>query len=193
MVINAGGALALQAPLTDELVSRLRAGDRLYVNGRLYAARDKAHERMVDSLARGQGLPFDVTGQMVYYMGPSPARPGNPIGAAGPTTSTRMDIYTPPLLEAGLRGLIGKGSRSPTVREALVRHRAVYLATLSGAGALLARSIQRAQVVAYPELGGEALLLLEVCALPVIVVNDIHGGDAYELARARHLSAAGPG
>jgi len=192
MVIKPSGPLNLQAPLTDELVSRLRAGDRLCLSGRVYVARDKAHKRMADSLARHEGLPFDVTGQIIYYMGPSPARPGKPIGAAGPTTSGRMDVYTIPLLEAGLKGLIGKGSRSPTVREALVRHRAVYLATLSGAGALLARSILCAQVVAYPELGGEALLLLEVCALPAIVVNDMYGGDAYQLAKASYPPEANP-
>jgi fumarate hydratase subunit beta len=190
--MNRSRPLTLQAPLTDELVSRLRAGDRLFLHGHVYVARDQAHKRMSDSLARREGLPFDATGQIVYYMGPSPARPGKPIGSAGPTTSGRMDVYTLPLLEAGLKGLIGKGSRSPAVREALVRHRAVYLATLSGAGALLARSILRAQVVAYPELGGEALLHLEVSALPAIVVNDVYGGDAYELARASHRPEAGP-
>ncbi|TDA67720.1 MAG: Fe-S-containing hydro-lyase [Clostridia bacterium] len=168
-------------PLTDADVEGLVAGDQVYITGVIYAARDSAHKKLVELLNRGEELPVDLRGQIIYYVGPSPAKPGRPIGSAGPTTSGRMDPYTPGLIaETGLKGMIGKGSRSAAVKEAIIKHKAVYLAAVGGAGALIARSIKKAEVVAYPELGPEALQRLEVENLPAIVVNDCHGADLYE-------------
>ena len=176
--------MQISTPLTDEVVARLRAGDSVLITGTIYVARDAAHKRLVAALEAGQSLPFDVRGQIVYYMGPSPAKPGRPIGSAGPTTSYRMDPYTPPLLKAGLKGMIGKGNRSRAVRDALQRYRAVYFAAVGGAAALIAQSVKASEVVAYPELGAEAVLRLEVADFPAIVINDIYGGDAYEAGKA---------
>ena len=173
-------------PLSEDVVARLKAGDRVSISGVVYVARDAAHQRMVKALTRGEALPFDPRGQIIYYMGPSPARPGQPIGAAGPTTSGRMDAYTLPLLQAGLRGMIGKGNRSPEVRQALNQYKAVYFTVTGGAAALVARAIKKADVVAYDDLGAEAVRRLEVEGLPAIVVNDAFGGDAYEEGRARY-------
>jgi fumarate hydratase subunit beta len=170
----------LTTPLTDDAIEQLHAGDKVRITGAIYVGRDAAHKRLVAALDAGQPLPFDPQGQVIYYMGPSPAKPGDPIGSAGPTTSGRMDAYTPRMLEAGLKGMIGKGNRSPTVRDAIRKHRAVYMAATGGAGALIAKSIKKSETVAYPELGAEALLRLEVEDFPAIVVNDIYGGDAYE-------------
>ena len=178
--------MRLTTPLTDEDISRLRAGDPVTIHGIIYVARDAAHKRLTAALHKGEALPFDLRGQIIYYMGPSPARPGKPIGAAGPTTSGRMDVYTPAMLEAGLKGMIGKGNRSPSVRQALQKYRAVYFAAIGGAGALLAQSVKKAECVAYPELGPEAVLRLYVEDLAVIVINDIYGGDAYEQGRAKY-------
>lgn len=178
-------ALRLRSPFSVEAVASLRAGQEVLIAGVLYAARDAAHRRFVAALDAGQPLPFDIRGQTLYYVGPSPAPPGRAIGAAGPTTSGRMDTYTPRLLELGLRAMIGKGNRSQATREAMVRHGAVYLAAIGGAGALLAMAVKRAEVVAYPELGPEAVLRLEVEGFPAIVINDTHGGDWYEEGRAR--------
>jgi fumarate hydratase subunit beta len=178
--------MEIMTPLTDEVVASLHAGDRVVISGVLYVARDAAHKRFVAALDRGEGLPFDPRGQVIYYMGPSPARPGRPIGSAGPTTAGRMDSYAPRLLEVGIKGMIGKGNRSPAVREALKRFKAVYFGGIGGAAALMAESVQRAEVVAYEELGPEALRRLWVEKMPVIVVNDIYGGDAYELGKARY-------
>ena len=172
--------MKLTTPLTDDLIEQLRAGDKVSITGVIYVGRDAAHKRLVAALDAGQPLPFDPHGQIIYYMGPSPAKPGDPIGSAGPTTSGRMDAYTPRMLEAGLRGMIGKGNRTQAVRDAIRKHRAVYMAATGGAGALIARSIKKSETVAYAELGAEALLRLEVVDFPAIVVNDIHGGDAYE-------------
>ncbi|HUW11748.1 MAG TPA: Fe-S-containing hydro-lyase, partial [Anaerolineae bacterium] len=147
---------------------------------------DAAHKRMIEALDRDDPLPFDPHGQIVYYMGPSPAKPGKPIGSAGPTTSYRMDPYAPRLLEAGLKGMIGKGNRSPAVKEALQKHKAVYLAAIGGAAALIARSIKESEVIAYDDLGAEAVRQLTVEDFPAIVVNDIYGGDAYEEGRKRY-------
>jgi len=169
----------LNTPLSDETVAGLHAGDLVLISGVLYGARDAAHKRLVEALERGEPLPADLRGQIIYYVGPTPARPGQVIGSAGPTTSVRMDPYTPTLLAQGLKGMIGKGYRSKAVREALRHHRAVYLAATGGAGALLARCIKRAEIVAYPDLGPEALFRFEVEAFPAIVVNDAHGGDLY--------------
>ncbi len=173
-------AIRLTTPLDDEDVLRLRIGDRVLISGVLYSARDAAHKRLVALLHEGKHLPFELKGQVIYYMGPSPAPPGRPIGAAGPTTSYRMDPYAPELIAHGLKGMIGKGVRSELVREALTRHRAVYFAAIGGAGALISKSIISAEVIAYPELGPEAVRRLEVRDLPVVVANDVHGGDLYE-------------
>jgi fumarate hydratase subunit beta len=170
----------LTTPLTDNAIEQLHAGDKVSITGTIYVGRDAAHKRLVASLEAGEPLPFDPTGQIIYYMGPAPAKPGDPIGSAGPTTSYRMDPYAPKMLEAGLKGMIGKGNRSMRVRQAMQEHKAVYLAATGGAGALIAKSIKSATVIAYDDLGAEALRRLEVEDFPAIVVNDIYGGDAYE-------------
>jgi fumarate hydratase subunit beta len=170
----------LTTPLTDEIIEQLHAGDKVSITGVIYVGRDAAHKRLVAALDAGQPLPFDPQGQIIYYMGPSPAKPGDPIGSAGPTTSGRMDAYTPRMLEAGLKGMIGKGNRSPAVRDAIRKHKAVYMAATGGAGALIAKSIKKSETVAFSELGAEAVLRLDVDGFPAIVVNDIYGGDAYE-------------
>ena len=181
--------LCIQTPLSDDAVAGLHAGDAVLISGTLYVARDAAHKRLAEALAAGQPLPFDPRGQVIYYMGPTPAPPGRPIGSAGPTTSGRMDPYAPALLAVGIKGMIGKGSRSPAVRQAMQEHRAVYLACVGGVAALIARSVRAAQVIAYPELGAEALQRLEVLDLPALVIDDIYGADAYELGRARYRTA----
>jgi len=176
----------IEAPLDDKVVGSLRTGDEVAVSGVIYTARDTAHKRMVQALDKGEPLPFDIRGQILYYMGPAPARPGRVIGSAGPTTSGRMDVYTPQLLEAGLKGMIGKGGRSDEVKRAIKNYKAVYLAAIGGAGALIAQSIKSARVIAYDELGAEAVRKLEVVDLPVIVINDIYGGDLYHEGRAKY-------
>lgn len=177
----------IRTPLVDAVVADLRAGDRVLVSGVIYAARDSAHKRLIELLDRGEELPVDLRGQVIYYVGPAPAAPGRVIGSAGPTTSGRMDPYTPRLIAAtGLKGMIGKGYRSAEVKKALVDHKAVYFAAVGGAGALIARCIKRAEVIAYPDLGPEALRLLEVEDLPVTVINDCYGGDLYTEAPARY-------
>jgi fumarate hydratase subunit beta len=173
----------LRAPLDDATVLSLKAGDPVVIDGIVYTARDAAHARLFEALERGEGLPIDLRGQIVYYVGPAPPRPGEPIGSAGPTTSGRMDRFTPALYAAGLRATIGKGYRSREVRDALVTHRGVYLAAVGGSGALLRSRIHAAEVVAYADLGPEAIYRLEVRDFPAIVVNDAHGGDLYEDAR----------
>jgi fumarate hydratase subunit beta len=177
------GEHRLKLPLTDEHVEALRAGDYVYLTGELLTARDAAHKRMCEALTRGEGLPVDIRGQVIYYVGPTPAKPDAVIGSAGPTTSERMDGYTIPLLEAGLRGAIGKGGRSPEVREAFAKHRAVYFLAVGGAGALLSKQIRRVEVVAYEDLGTEAIRRMEVEDFPAIVCNDVYGGDALELGK----------
>jgi fumarate hydratase subunit beta len=171
----------LVPPLTDADVVQLEIGDRVLLSGMIYTARDAAHKRLVDLLAAGQKLPVDLKGQVLYYVGPSPARPGRVIGAAGPTTSYRMDSYTPILLKLGLKAMIGKGKRSPEVIAAMVAHQAVYLGATGGAGALISQCIKEAQVVAFPELGPEAIHRLVMADLPTIVINDCQGRDLYEL------------
>jgi len=177
--------VAVKTPLADEDVRALRAGQPVLITGVLYTARDAAHKRMVEALEREEDLPFDVRGQVIYYVGPTPAPPGRVIGAAGPTTAGRMDRYTPALLARGLKGAIGKGSRSDEVKQSLKTHTAVYFGGLGGAGALLARSIQTVEIVAYEDLGTEAVRRIEVVDFPAVVVNDCYGGDAYADARAR--------
>jgi fumarate hydratase subunit beta len=178
--------MKITTPLTDEVIEKLHAGDKVSITGTIYVARDAAHKMMVEALERGEQLPVDWKGQIVYYMGPAPARPGQVIGSAGPTTSGRIDPYTPRLLQEGLKGMIGKGSRSPEVREALKKYKAVYMAATGGAGALIAQRIVKAEVIAYEELGAEALRRLEVEDFPVTVINDIYGGDLYEEGKAKY-------
>jgi fumarate hydratase subunit beta len=176
----------IQTPLTAEIIDALTAGDQVEISGTLFTARDAAHKRMVESLESGEGLPVGLDGQIIYYVGPAPARPGTVMGSAGPTTSGRMDRYTPALLEAGLKGMIGKGYRNEVVREAIARHGAVYFAAVGGSGAYLARCITAADVVAYDDLGPEAIYRLEVVNFAVIVVNDRHGNDLYQQAPAKY-------
>jgi fumarate hydratase subunit beta len=166
--------------LTEEVIEQLHAGDKVSITGVIYVGRDAAHKRMVAALDASESLPFAPQGQIIYYMGPAPAKPGDPIGSAGPTTSYRMDPYAPRMMEAGLKGMIGKGNRSVPVREAMQHHKAVYMSAIGGAGALIAKSIKKAEVIAYDDLGAEALRRLEVEDFPAIVVNDIYGDDAYE-------------
>lgn len=178
----------VQSPLSPEVVLQLHAGDRVLLSGIIFSARDVAHRRLVETLDRGGPLPVPIAGQTIYYMGPSPTPPGRAIGAAGPTTSGRMDIYTPRLLAAGLRATIGKGHRSREVREAIVQYKAVYFAATGGAGALISKTIKEAETVAYADLGPEAIRRLRVERLPLIVVNDVFGGDLYESGRAGYRS-----
>jgi fumarate hydratase subunit beta len=167
----------IQLPLTDAVIDELRAGDYVYISGRVYTARDAAHKRMVETLARGETLPIDIRGQVLYYVGPTPSKPGQIIGSAGPTTSERMDPFTIPLLDAGLKGAIGKGGRTPPIAEAFRKHHAVYFLAVGGAGALLSKQIRRVEVVAYEDLGTEAIRLMEIADFPAVVCNDVYGGD----------------
>lgn len=175
----------LTTPLSEAEVLGLRAGQQALINGVIYTARDAAHKRMVEALARGEELPFDIRGQVIYYVGPTPAPPGRVMGSAGPTTAGRMDAYAPTLLARGLKGMIGKGPRSAEVKAAIQQFKAVYFGGIGGAGALLAQKIVRAELVAYEDLGTEAIRRLEVVDFPVVVVNDCYGGDAYTEGQQR--------
>ena len=172
----------IAAPITREVARTLRAGDYIYLTGTIYTARDAAHKRMDETLSRKEALPVDLNGQVIYYMGPSPAREGRPIGSAGPTTASRMDKYTPRLLDMGLGAMIGKGKRSKEVLDAVVRNESVYMAAVGGAGALLSKCIKESEVVAYDDLGTEAIRKLIVEDFPVIVVADSAGNNLYETA-----------
>lgn len=172
----------IQVPISKEDAKSLRAGDYVLLNGTIYTARDAAHKRMYEALAEGKELPLDWKGNVVYYMGPSPAREGRPIGSAGPTTASRMDKYTPQLLDLGLGAMIGKGKRSQAVIDAVVRNGSVYFAAVGGAGALLSQRIKSSEVIAYDDLGTEAIRKLEVRDFPVIVVIDSEGNNLYETA-----------
>jgi fumarate hydratase subunit beta len=176
----------VRLPFNEKSIETLRAGDSLLLTGVIYVARDAAHKRMIEALDKGEPLPFDIKNQVIYYMGPSPARPGQVIGSAGPTTSSRMDSYTPRLIAEGLRAMIGKGVRSQAVKDAIKEYKAAYLAAIGGIGALISRSIQKSEVIAYGDLGPEALLRLEVKDFPVTVIYDIYGGDLYQEARAKY-------
>jgi len=177
------GIKEVRAPLTDRDVESLNTGDRVRISGVVYTARDAAHARLVELIQAGRPLPIDIEGQIIYYTGPSPARPGAVVGSIGPTTGGRMDPHKPALLERGLKATIGKGARSPAVREALARYRAVYFGAIGGAGAVLSRFIRTLEVVAYADLGTEAIRRLEVENFPAIVINDCHGRDLYEEGR----------
>ncbi len=170
-------------PFEEGVLETLKAGDLISLTGSLFTGRDQTHRRLVALLDEGKELPIDVKGQLLYYVGPSPARPGHVIGAAGPTTSYRMDAYTPRLLELGLKGTLGKGSRSMPVREAMKKHGAVYLATVGGAGALLSKSIIKSELVAFEDAGPEALFRFEVENFPAVVINDLEGNDYYEMVK----------
>jgi len=173
-------------PLTDEFIEKLHAGDRLLISGIIFTGRDAAHKRLVALLDKGEPLPIDIEGQVIYFVGPTPAKPGEVIGSAGPTTSGRMDAYSPKLLDLGLKGMIGKGSRNDAVKEALKRNKALYLGATGGAGALLSQRIVSARVVAYEDLGPEAIRELEVKDFPVVVVNDMYGDDLYVEGRKKY-------
>jgi fumarate hydratase subunit beta len=181
----------LKTPLRVADIEPLESGDVVLLYGLLYAARDAAHARMKEAIEKGEQLPFDAEGQVIYYTGPAPARPGSPLGPAGPTTASRMDPYAPSLIERGLRGMIGKGARSKEVLEAMRRHGCVYFGAVEGTAALLADRVKEAEVVAHEDLGAEAILRLVVEEFPVVVVNDLHGGDLYREGRERWRRTAG--
>ena len=170
----------INAPISDEDIKELKAGDYVYITGTIYTARDAAHKRMAEALADGKELPIDMKNNIIYYMGPSPAREGRPIGSAGPTTASRMDKYAPDLIDLGLKGMIGKGKRSKAVKEAIIRNNAIYFAAIGGAGALLSQRIKSSEVIAYDDLGTEAIRKLKVENFPVVVVIDSEGNDLYE-------------
>ena len=172
--------IRLTPPLSDEVVASLKTGDRVLISGVIYTGRDAAHKRLVDLLDKGEELPIPVVGEIIYFVGPAPAKPGKAIGSAGPTTSYRMDSYSPRLLAEGLKGMIGKGGRSPEVKAAIKKYKGIYFAATGGAGALLAQRIKKAEVVAYEDLGPEAIRRIEVEDFPAVVINDIHGNDLYE-------------
>ena len=178
--------LNIKSPFDEETLGNLKAGDQVFITGVIYVGRDAAHKRMVEAFDQGKPLPFDIKGQTIYYMGPAPAKPGSPIGSAGPTTSGRMDAYSPRLMAEGLKGMVGKGMRSPAVKDAMKKYKAVYLAAIGGAGALISKSIKKSEVIAYEELGAEAIRRLEVEDFPATVVNDIYGGDLYQKGKARY-------
>ena len=175
----------ITVPMKKETVATLKAGDYVYLTGTVYTARDAAHKRMYESMHKGEALPIELNGNVLYYLGPSPAREGQIIGSAGPTTSSRMDKYTPEMLDKGLKGMVGKGKRSPEVIEAMKKNGAVYFAAVGGAGALLSKCIKKADVVAYDDLGTEAIRKLEIENLPVIVVIDKDGNNLYETAKEK--------
>jgi len=177
---------SLEVPLKDEDIERLKAGDKVSLTGVVYTARDAAHKRLVELLESGEELPIPLEGQVIYYVGPAPTPPGKPIGSAGPTTSYRMDPYTPALIEKGLKGMIGKGERSEQVVEAMKKHKAVYFAATGGAAALISKRIVKAEVIAYEDLGAEAIRRLEVKDFPLIVAQDCHGGNIYSEGQKKY-------
>jgi fumarate hydratase subunit beta len=183
---DTGETRGIKLPLSAATVSGLRSGDIVWLSGKIISARDASLKRMIDALKRGEELPIRLKGQTLYYMGPTPARPGRVIGSAGPTTSSRMDVYTETLLEWGLGCTIGKGKRSTQLRAKMLRCKSVYFAVVGGTGALVSRCISSADIIAYPDLGAEAIFALEVHDLPVVVINDVYGNDLYEQGRAAY-------
>ncbi len=190
---NMADPIKIHPPLTDDMIMKLKAGDRVLITGVIYTCRDMAHKYMVEGHQKGEKLPFDLKGQVLYYTGPTPAPPGRVIGSAGPTTSYRMDKYAPYLLELGLKGMIGKGPRSQEVKDSIKKNTAVYFAAIGGAGALMSKAIRKAEVVAYPELGTEAVMRLEVEDFPVVVVNDVYGADLYRIGVEQYREAGAEG
>ncbi len=182
-------ARKVQLPLSDDILKTLRAGDEVLLTGVMYVGRDAAHKRLVETLQAGKPLPVDLKGQVIYFMGPTPARPGKPIGSAGPTSSYRMDAYSPRLMAEGLKGMIGKGMRSKEVKEGMKKYKVVYFGAIGGAGSLISSCIKKVEVVAYDDLGAEALRRIVVQDFPVTVINDIYGGDLYESGRAMYRVA----
>ncbi|MCX6002066.1 MAG: Fe-S-containing hydro-lyase [Chloroflexi bacterium] len=180
----------ITTPLDEKTIEKLKAGDQVLITGTIYSARDAAHKRLVEALDKGEELPFEIRNQIIYYMGPAPARPGWSIGSAGPTTSGRMDSYAPRLMAEGLKGMIGKGNRNQAVNDAMKKYGAVYLAAIGGAGALIARSIKKAEVIAYEDLGAEAIRVLQVENFPATVITDVYGGDLYEQGREKYGTSA---
>lgn len=176
----------ITTPLTDEVIESLRAGDKVLITGYIYTARDAAHKRMVETIERGGSPPIELKGQIIYYVGPTPPKPGQVIGSAGPTTAIRMDKYVEPLLKLGLKGMIGKGYRSPQVKELLKKYKAVYFAAVGGVATLLQKHVKSSELIAYEDLGTEAIRRLYVEDFPVIVANDIYGGDLFEEGRKRY-------
>ena len=176
----------INTPLTDEVINDLKAGDRVLLNGIIYTGRDAAHKRLVELIENGEELPMDIKNQTIYYVGPCPAKPGQVIGSAGPTTSGRMDAYAPLLMEHGLKGMIGKGIRAQQVVDSMIKNNAVYFAAIGGAGALLAEAIKEAEVIAFPDLGAEAIYKLRIENFPVTVVIDNRGNDLYKLGKEKY-------
>ena len=178
--------IRISTPLDDDTVAQLKSGDNLLINGIIYTGRDAAHKRLVDLLEKGESLPFEITGQIIYFVGPTPARPGRPVGSAGPTTSYRMDAYSPKLIAQGLKGMIGKGARSQEVLKAMQKYKCLYMAAVGGAGALISQSIKSSEVIAYEDLGPEAIRKMEVEDFPAVVVNDVSGNDLYREGVAKY-------
>jgi fumarate hydratase subunit beta len=176
----------IKTPLDNKVIEELKAGEKVFLSGYIYTARDAAHKRFIETLNEGGKLPFDIQNQVIYYCGPSPAPPGRVIGACGPTTSSRMDAYAPKLISLGLKGMIGKGKRSQAVKDAIKHFRAVYFGATGGAGALLSKSVKTSEAIAYEDLGPEAVMKLNVVDMPLFVINDIHGNDLYESGTAQY-------
>jgi len=183
-------AKRISPPLSDDDVAALVAGDRVLIGGAIYTGRDAAHKRMMDTLDRRESLPFDPNGQIIYFVGPAPAKPGHVIGSAGPTTSYRMDAYSPRLLERGLKGMIGKGFMGPEVQESLVRYKGIYMSAIGGAGALIAKRIKEMEIIAYEDLGTEAIRRLVVEDFPAVVVYDMYGADLFKEGQAKYARMA---
>jgi fumarate hydratase subunit beta len=176
----------IKTPLDEKTVESLEAGDQVFITGVIYSARDAAHKRLVEALDKKEKLPLEIKNQIIYYMGPAPAKPGYATGSAGPTTSGRMDPYSPRLMAEGLKIMIGKGNRTQAVKDAMKQYKAVYLAAIGGAGVLISKSIKKSEVIAYDDLGAEAIRRLEVENFPSTVINDVHGGDLYEQGKAKY-------
>jgi fumarate hydratase subunit beta len=176
----------IKTPIDEKTIESLEAGDQVYITGVIYSARDAAHKRLVEALDKKEKLPLDIKNQIIYYMGPAPAKPGYATGSAGPTTSVRMDPYSPRLMAEGLKVMIGKGNRKAAVKDAMKKYKAVYLAAIGGAGALISKSIKKSEVIAYDDLGAEAIRRLEVDKFPATVINDVRGGDLYEQGKAQY-------